>query len=223
MVPQKISQSRNVLATWWVVSTLTALLLLLSCGAYLLRPSIRARCLFSELETLQLGHSTYEDAQRLAKKIGARPTYNPCDRSACEWDVRMGNSNLPEWWRGSGETFVVAFDVKDSVVVRKNIGYGIGIETSTLYPSSVGLVEQEHWPHRNITEPVTAGWRSSELYPNYEFDVYMTPKASAETRRRYTSYNFNCFWKYRGCRDARELLPTADPFPSEPASGNSPR
>jgi len=63
---------------------------------------IRARYLFGKLETLQLGHSTFEDAQRLAKEIGAKPTpFGPCDRSVCEWDVRMDNSELPRWWRGS--------------------------------------------------------------------------------------------------------------------------
>lgn len=58
-------------------------LLILLCGAYLLRPSIRARYLFSELETLQLGHTTFEDAQRLAKKLmPSRPYTDPAiDRS----------------------------------------------------------------------------------------------------------------------------------------------
>jgi len=193
-----------------VASTVTGLLLL--CSAYLVWPSFRARYVFNQLETLQLGHSNFDDAVRLANKIDAHPVYGPCDRSACEWDVRVGNSKLPEWWRGLGETFLVAFDVKDSVVVRKNTGYGIGTDTSTFFSSSVVLIEQEHWGRSAKIEPVAAGWQTTELYRYYEFTVYMTPKASAVDRKRYTSFNFNCFWKYRGCKDARELLPTADPF-----------
>ena len=105
MAPRKILRFRKVSAGWGIVSLL--ILLLLSCSAYLMRPAIRARYLFGELETLQLGHSTFEDAQRLAKRIGANP-YGPCDRSSCvrsgtRWSVRIGNSELPRWWRGPGE------------------------------------------------------------------------------------------------------------------------
>ena len=187
--------------------------LLLGCCAFLVRPSFRARSLFRELETLPLGHVTFEDAQRFARKIGAKPTGVSCDRSFCEWDVRMDNSELPGWWRGSGESFVVYFDVKDSVVVRKGTGYGIGLGTDTSFPSSVVLEEQENWGRKRIREPVAAGWRSSNRYRYEEFNVYMTPKASAEDRRRFTAYNFNCFQKYRGCKDGRELLPVAASYP----------
>jgi hypothetical protein len=126
----------------------------------------------------------------------------------------MDNTELPQWWRGLGEAFVVAFDVKNSVVVRKNTGFGIG-RSDEFSPSSIGLIEQENWGRGNTPEPVAAGWSTSELYRYYEFTVYMTPKAAAADRRRYTSFNFNCFWKYKGCKDARELLPTAGPFPDD--------
>jgi hypothetical protein len=193
-----------------LIVSLLALLILL-CGAYLLGPSIRAHYLFNELESLQLGHSTFEDAEQLARKIHAKPN-GDCDRSKCEWDKRIDNAYLPQWWRGTGESFVVAFDVKDSLVVRKNTGFGIGTLES-IHPSQVGLVEQEHWGRSNTREPVQAGWRTTEKFRYYQFIVYMTPKASAEDWRRYTAFNYGCFWKYSGCRDARDLLPTADPFP----------
>jgi hypothetical protein len=68
----------------WLIAILVGLAILL-CSAYLLYPSLHARYLFSELETLQLGHSTFDDAERLAKKIHAKPN-GDCDRSKCEWD-----------------------------------------------------------------------------------------------------------------------------------------
>src|SRR5260370_28206743 len=98
-----------------ILISLLALLILL-CGAYLLRPSIRAHYLFSKLETLELGRSTFEDAQRLAKKIGAEP-YGTCDHSYCEWDASVDNARFPRWWRGSGAAFSVSFTVKDSVLI----------------------------------------------------------------------------------------------------------
>jgi hypothetical protein len=197
----------------WIARLLVSLLalLILLCGGYLLSLSIRVHFLLSELETLRLGQSTFEDAERLAKKIRAEP-YGACDRSKCEWDRRIDNAWLPRWWRGSGETFSVSFSVQDSIVVRKNTAYGVGVDGS-FHPSVVDFDEQEQWGRSNIRVPVQTGWKTTDWYRYYVFKVWMTPKASAEDRRRYTSFNFNCFWKYKGCRDARELLPTADPFP----------
>jgi hypothetical protein len=109
-------RSRDLLLPSILISLLALLILL--CGAYLLRPSIHSHYLFSKLETLELGHSTFEDAQWLAKKIGAEP-YGSCYRSTCEWDAKVDYARLPQWWRGSGETFSVSFFVKNPVVVRK--------------------------------------------------------------------------------------------------------
>ena len=214
MAHPKTSRFRNV-PIGWLIASLVGLAILL-CGAYLLYPALHARYLFSELETLQLGHSTFEDAERLARKIHAQPypPDEPCDRSKCEWDKQIDNASLPHWWRGSGVGFSVTFDVKDSLVVRKDTGFGIGLRGS-FHPSTVGLEEQEHWGRVPYREPVQTGWYSSEKFRYYRFVVYMTPKATAEDRRRYTAFNYSCFWKYQGCKDARELLPTADPFPPE--------
>jgi hypothetical protein len=96
----------------------------LTMRAYLLRPSIRARHLFRELETLQLGQSSFEDAERLARKIHAKPR-GPCSRSACTWGVEVGNARLPRWWRGNGEVFAIAFSVKDSLIMRKYTGLAL--------------------------------------------------------------------------------------------------
>ena len=164
---------------------LTAFALMVLCMSYLFYPAIRARYLFSQMETLQLGHSDFDDAQRVARRIGATAN-GPCDRSLCEWAARRDNVELPRWWRGSGAAFVVAFDVKDSVVVRKNTGYGIG-KKAAFNPSSVALLEQEHWGRSRIPEPLAAGWRSSDWYRYLEFTVYITPKASAADRQRYTA------------------------------------
>ena len=204
---QHISRFRTA-----IVGLVIASALIMLCLAYLFYPAARARYLFTQLETLQLGSSTFEDAEALAKKIGAT-SYGPCSRSSCEWVVRMGNSTLPHWWRGAGETFLVSFDVKDSVVVLTNTGYGIGIETNLFSPSSIGLVQQQHWGRIRRPEPVAAGWYSTDRYRYWQFRVYMTPGASAEERRRYTAYDYGCMWKYKGCEDARQLLPVAASFP----------
>jgi hypothetical protein len=103
--------------------------------------------------------------------------------------------------------------VKNSLVMRKYTGFGIeGARIDAFSPSTVWFEEQEHWGRGNTPEPVSAGWHTSELFLHYRFTVRMTPKASTADRRRYTAFNYSCFWKYKGCTDARDLLPTADPL-----------
>jgi hypothetical protein len=114
---------------------------------------------------------------------------------------------------GSGEVFEVGFTVKNSLVMRKYTGFGIeGARIDAFSPSAVWFDEQEHWGRGNTPESVAAGWSTSELFRYYRFTVRMTPQATAEERRRYTAFDYGCLWRYRGCKDARELLPTADRF-----------
>src|ERR1700734_765450 len=107
MAHLKISRFHNVSIGWLIVSPLALLILL--C-AYLFYPSLRARYLFREFAPLQVGHSTFEDAQRVAEKLGAKPdSHSPCDRSYCFWVADVNNSRLPKWWRGSGVAFIITF------------------------------------------------------------------------------------------------------------------
>jgi len=209
------------------ISLLTLALLL--GGVYLVYPALRARYLFHELGALQVGHSNFEDAQRLAKKLGAIPiTPTPCNPSYCFWTSEyVNNARLPQRWRGSGVTFAINFEVKDSVVRNKGAWYGIEIinmDSNYVPVSSVSVGEQEKWiftkePNRVIAEPPTAaGWGIGRIERNgyrkivsARFQVHMTPRSSVEDWRRYTAFNYSCFWKYYGCKDARDLLPTADP------------
>ena len=197
----------------WIAGLTTAALLL-SLLTLLSYPALRARYLFHQLEDLQLGKATFDDAQRFARKLGANPVAS-CDRYFCNWEVHVNNAHIPQWWRGAGETFLVSFDVKDSLVVRRNTGYGIGLWKDHFSPSSVGLVEQANWGRVPIQQPVSAGWQTTEFYRYYAFTVYMTPKASPQDRQRYTAYDYGCFWRYKGCADARQLLPSADPMPTD--------
>jgi len=227
--PKQISRFRNVSIRWLIVSVLASLIFV--CGGYLLYPSFRARYLFHELGSLQVGHSSFEDAQWLAKKLGAKPNgigLRPCDRSYCFWIADVSNARLPQWWRGSGVTFVLNFEAEDSVVVYKGAGYVIGIDTSRRAPSEVWVGVKEQWLRTRrgdrliMEQPTTKGWGMSYFERNghredvsTKFQVHMTPRSSAEDWRRYSAFNYSCFWKYKGCRDGRELLPTADPFPSD--------
>ncbi len=187
--------------------------LMVLCLSYLVYPAARARYLFNQVESLQLGRSTYEQAEALAGKIGATP-YGPCSPVECEWTLRMDNARIPHWWRGTGESFAVGFTAKNSKVVRKIFSYGVGTLANNFFPSSVGLEERQNWGRQDRPRPVVeAGWVSTDLYPYWNFRVTMIPGVSAQDRRRYTAYNLSCMWKYQGCKDGRELLPVAASMP----------
>ena len=186
------------------ISVIVVCFVIALCLGFLLQPAIHAHYLLTELETLRVSHSTFEDAERLARKIGAKPTgYTTCDRSYCEWHKKIGNSLIPHWWRGSGEAFQVSFAVKDSVVTSKNVGY-----RNRPFLSFFGELggAGELGPHAE-SKLVTIGGQRNAEFPYYEVKVCMKPEASAEDRKRYSSFNFRCFWRYKGCKDARELLP----------------
>lgn len=185
---------------------------LLSLYAVLcLGPFFCARSMLGRFEELRVGRATFENAETIARRLGAEAE-RPCDRTSCNWALRIDNARLPAWWRGKGETVALSFSIKDAVVDRKSIGYGTGLKTDTLSPSSVTLVEAKDWGRVPRPVPVAAGWVTTELYPYYDFMIYMTPNAVREDKRRYTLFNFDCLWRYKGCRDARELLPAAGSY-----------
>lgn len=202
-------------------------LLSLPCGAYLYGTSIRARYLSRGIGALQLSHSSFEDAQRLARRLDAKP-YGSCDKSYCFWTADVSNARLPRWWRALGVTFAVDFEVKDSLVVYKGAWYAVGLDPHNFSPSTVSVGEKEQWIQtrrgdRTIVEPPTgAGWEVAYFEKDgfrsvatARFAVRLTPRSSAKDWQRYTAFNYSCLWKYKGCKNGRELLPTADPFPSD--------
>jgi hypothetical protein len=102
------------------------------CLATLLYPLLHARYLLYELKHIQPNHSTFEDAQRFARKTGALEAPFPkCTHEECRWYKFTDNALLPQWYRGKGVTFTLYFTAKDSIVTDKGVEYAIGVGLST--------------------------------------------------------------------------------------------
>ncbi len=142
MDTRQLSRFRSLAVVRLIAAALCLPILL--CGSLLFHPSIRARYIFRQLESLQVGHSTFEDAQRLAQKLGAKP-YGSCDRSYCFWTADVNNARLPQWWRGSGVTFAIDFEVKDSLVAYKGAWYAIGTDPYSFSPSPASAGSKGKW------------------------------------------------------------------------------
>jgi hypothetical protein len=110
---------------------------------------------------------------------------------------------LPYWWRDQGEIFLVRIHVKDGLVDQKELLYLIGLGSVM---SAVAVVEKVDW----AGSPIAQRWRKTEGNVHNIVSVRMTPTDSIEIRKRYTSFNWNCFWQFQGCKDEHELMPTGD-------------
>jgi len=170
----------------------------------LFQPYLRARNLRSQIAALQVGKSGFEQAKHVGMALGSQGN-DPCLPTDCYWTFEVDNFKLPAAWRGEGIRFVAGFRVQDSIVSEQHfvlqIGTGINAQTADFW-------ERETWPH--FPKQFIVGTQSSQTFPHFRSYVNLTPATPAHVRERYLSINFNCLWKYQGCKDAEELLPTIE-------------
>jgi len=170
----------------------------------LFQPYVRARHLLSKIDALQVGESSFEEAKRVGMVLGSQGN-DPCLPADCYWTFTVDNFSIPAMWRGEGTRFIAGFRVQNSVVSEQRfmlqIGTGFDAQTAEFW-------ERETWP--NFPKQFIVGTQTTPTRPHFRSYVNLTPATHADIRERYLSFNLNCFWKYRGCRDAKELLPTVD-------------
>jgi hypothetical protein len=182
----------------------TALVVALVASIYVAMPSIRARRAVAKTESLQIGRSTFSEGKQLAEQMEAKPR-GACSPAECEWILWIGNIAVPELWRGQGEVFEASFHVKDGLVDQKDFGYWIGFGSIV---SGVTVSEKMDWSGRPIETRSDTNFASEG--DRSVIHLWLTPRDSTDTRKRYTSFNWNCFWQFHGCEDAHELMPTGD-------------
>lgn len=170
----------------------------------LFQPYLRARSLLSQISVLQVGSSSFDEAKRVGRRLGSQGN-DPCTPLDCSWTFSVDDFKFLTVWRGEGVRFIAGFRVQNSVVSEQRfmfqIGTGVNAQTATFW-------ERETWPH--YPKQFIVGTETSSVYPHFRSYVNLTPATPPDVRGRYLSFNFNCFWKYHGCKDARELLPTID-------------
>jgi hypothetical protein len=169
-----------------------------------LQPYLRARNLLSQISALQVGRSNYLDSQQVGKRLGSLGN-DLCIPADCYWTFSVDNFKIPILWRGEGVRFIGGFRVQSSVVTEQRfmlqIGTGFDAQTATFW-------ERENWPH--YPKQFFVNVETTPDHPHFRSYVNLTPATPADLRDRYLSFNLNCLWKYHGCKDAEELLPTID-------------
>jgi len=170
----------------------------------LLQPYLRARDLRSQIAALQVGRSSFEEAKRVGNRLGSEGN-DPCSPVDCYWTFAIDNFEFPSVWRGEGARFIAGFRVQNSVVSEQRFMFQIG---TGFKAQTADFWERETWPH--YPKQFVVGTETSSDYPHFRSYVNLTPATPADVRERYLSFNLNCLWKYQGCKDAEELLPTID-------------
>ena len=173
-------------------------------GYGLFHPYVRARSLLSQVSALQVGRSSFEEAKQVGQRLGSQGN-DPCSALDCYWTFVVDNFKVPELWRGEGVRFIAGFRVQDSVVSEQRfmfqIGTGFNAQTADFW-------ERGSWPR--FPKQFIVGTQTSPSFPHFRSYVNLTPATPADLRSRYLSFDLSCFWKYHGCRDAEELLPTVN-------------
>jgi hypothetical protein len=180
---------------------------LLAAALYLFLPTWRAHRMLSQLTDLQVGKSTFADAQKLAASMDAAPSPG-CNQTDCNWYRRIDNLSLPQFWIGEGATFSGGFRVQNGVVTERGAAYLLG--SGTTPGPYADTEERTTWPGGPAPNPVSVQTQWTAHVPRYSILVLMVPSVPAETRSRYLDFNLGCLWKYQGCTDAQQLLPTVE-------------
>jgi len=162
--------------------------------------------MLAAVSAFEVGKSTFSDAQKLAASLDAEPSSH-CSAAECDWYRRTDNLSLPRFWIGEGASFSVGFRVRDGIVTERGIAYEIG--SSPAVAAYADVEERLHWsgPPPN---PVSIQTQWTAHVPRYSILVMMVPTVPPATRSKYEDFNLNCLWKYNGCSDAQQLLPTVE-------------
>jgi hypothetical protein len=185
----------------------SVLLPLVALAVYLFLPTWRAHRLLSQVSSLEVGKSTFADAEKLAGSLHAQATAY-CTATECNWYSRTDNSSLPRFWRGEGAAFTVGFRVQNGVVTERGVLYRVG--SGFAASPYADIEERTSWPDGPPPNPVSVQTQWTAHTPHYSVLVLMVPTVPAETRSKYLGFDFGCMWHYGGCSDAQQLLPAAE-------------
>jgi hypothetical protein len=166
----------------------------------------RARRLQKATNELIVGRSTLADVRAVGQRFQAIVSSGTCTAGECRLEMLVSNAALPRFWRGPETRFVVDLLVRNDVLVERAASFYLGLGAGRSLVSVTESVPQVKGPQRYPR--VHALWSGDNV--KWRYLVELTPAVPMDSRMRYSGFDFRCLSRFRGCRDAQQLLPYAD-------------
>lgn len=190
-----------------------------------IRQKTRAGAFLRELTQLELGKSTFADAQRIAQKYGGIPWYTVslddmrCTFQECRFAFKFENKPLTSF-RLVRYVVVLGFiSVKDGLVTGREIDYardsgGIPQYEFDVIESVLGNQEGR----LNYEKP----WGLYRLHLDekgipWTVRVRLVPTSSEDQRERAFALDFSCLASLFGCHSPAAMFPTGIPYQGVPS------
>lgn len=228
----------------WAIAGLCLIALILAAAIridkYLLRRD--AERLLSDLKSLEMRKSTYEDARQVIDRWSAETRQEgPCQPYWCDVRISLGGfatrhqmffANHPHlghlyyWLSGKRGGLVEGF-----IRVRKNVVWGKGMET--IVASSVRAKDGRRLDTLLIGKARSGSpYRISSLHPEYEVasdsgccqeaHVTFTPYTNPAEVNRLMDIGLSCLTRWHPCETKADILPTAwNEYTAEEKSGKN--
>ena len=171
----------------------------------------RAQSFLEELASLQLGVSSFADAQRLAQKYGGQPWDVPsrtpaCSAEHCSLRFVFENKILNHIQHKREISLAVALTVKDGHVVSREVDYAI--LGPALWSDHFVYQLSDHLSPSNSPESynVTKLKLDAQGTPHW-VKVDLSPDVPEDIRRRAYALDLACLARLHGCDDLSVVLP----------------
>lgn len=186
----------------------------------------RAESLLHDISNLELGKSTFADAQRIAGKYGGTPWYSgsenkTCSPQRCELRFSFSNRFLTSLHLARHAELIANISVKDGIVVGRDVGYArdSGRFNQLGYEVIDGwLWKEDEMPSQQRTPGL---WRLNVEQDGSEgvastVIVRLSSTSSPDQRRRAYSLDLSCLDKLFGCSHRSTIFPAGIPYRGPP-------
>jgi len=169
----------------------------------------RAQVFLQEIVSLQVGVSTFSDAQRLAQKYGGKPWNGPsqkpiCSDKDCNLRFVFENSLLNHLQHKRKVSLTAGLLVKDGYVVSREVDYSI---LATTFERKFMFVVFDRTESKSPQSYNVKKLKVDTHGMPHAIEVDLSPTSPAEIKRRAYSLDLSCIASLMGCDTASAVFP----------------
>ncbi|MBZ5658728.1 MAG: hypothetical protein LAO56_26105 [Acidobacteriia bacterium] len=188
---------------------LLAFIALAACALFVLtiHQRHRAAAFLREFASLQIGATTFAEAQDLANRYGAKASgsrlKDPCSMKDCAFGFVFKNWLLNHFQRQREISLAAGITVKDGYVISKQLDYSICATSGDRF---MYILFDRVTPEKDKGYAIKRGMINPQGMASV-IEVDLGSNASAEVRKRAYSVDLACLSRVSGCDSLRDILP----------------